>query len=132
MLPQPLLGGLEHQQRELHFLVDHTEPDLVSLTLDVGWVHRAGGQPAQVVQQFYPRIRVLHFKDFKVKNAQQDTWTELGQGYVDFPSIVEAMPYNADLWITVERDEVMPNAAESARISAEYLKKLLSSKGKNQ
>ena len=116
---------IEHKQKELRYLCGNTNPEYVSLLLDVGWVHRAGGRPEEVVQEFLPRIRAFHFKDFRVKDAANDTWTELGQGYVDFHKIVETIQDKGDYWIIVERDETMPNAAESARISADYLKQLL-------
>jgi sugar phosphate isomerase/epimerase len=116
---------IEHQQKELHYLVEHTNPEYVSLLLDVGWVHRAGARPEEVIPEFLPRIRAFHFKDFRVKDAVNDTWTELGQGYVNFPQIWELIRGKGDYWIIVERDETMPNPAESAQISARYLKNLL-------
>lgn len=117
---------IEHKQKELRYLCEHTNPGLVSLVMDVGWVHRAGGRPEEVIPEFLPRIRSFHFKDFRVKDAANDTWTELGQGYVDFPRILDVIRGKGDFWIIVERDEPMPDAAESARISARYLKNLLS------
>lgn len=116
---------IEHKQKELRYLCEHTNPEFVSLILDVGWVHRAGGRPEQVIPEFLPRIRAFHFKDFRVKDAITDVWTELGTGYVDFPKIIETIQGKGDYWIIVERDETLPNAAESAQISARYLKKLL-------
>lgn len=116
---------IEHNQKELRYLIEHTNPEYVSLLLDVGWVHRAGGRPEDVIPEFLPRIRAFHFKDFRVKDAANDTWTELGQGYVDFPKILDTIRGKGDYWIIVERDETMPDAAESARISAQYLTKLL-------
>lgn len=116
---------IEHQQKELSYLCENTNPELVSLLLDVGWVHRAGGRPEEVIPKFLPRIRAFHFKDFRVKDAVNDTWTELGQGYVDFPRILDLIWNKGDYWIIVERDETLSNPAESARISAAYLKKQL-------
>ncbi len=115
---------VEHDYAELCHLVDHTDPQVVSLALDVGWVHRAGGRPAEAARCFSDRIRYFHFKDFRVKDFLHDTWTELGSGYVDFPGVVEAIR-GRDLWITYERDETLANAAESATISRAYLRTLL-------
>ncbi len=116
---------IENNQKELHYLCDHTSPDLVSLILDVGWVHRAGARPAEVTREFLPRIRAFHFKDFRVKDAQHDTWTELGNGYVDFRGVLQEIQGKGDYWIIVERDETLTNAAESACKSARYLLELL-------
>lgn len=116
---------IEHNLRELHFLCDHTDPELVGLALDVGWVHRAGRAPAEVTRLFLNRIRYFHFKDFRVKDFLHDTWTELGDGYVDLPGVLEVIGEKGEFWLTVERDEALPDAAESARLSHDYLVKLI-------
>jgi len=115
---------VEHDYAELRNLMEHTDPQVVSFALDVGWVHRAGGRPAEAAHRFISRVAYFHFKDFRVKDFQHDTWTELGTGYVDFPGVVAAIQ-GKDLWITYERDETLANAAESAKISREYLRSLL-------
>jgi inosose dehydratase len=109
---------------DLQNLVDHTDPAVVSLGMDVGWVHRAGGRPAEMVRRFIERIRYLHFKDFKVKDFANDTWTELGDGYVDFPGVVEVIR-GRELWVTYERDQTMEDAPWSARVSMAYLRSIL-------
>ncbi|MEW5869586.1 MAG: sugar phosphate isomerase/epimerase [Chloroflexota bacterium] len=116
---------IEHNLRELRYLCDHTNPALVSLALDVGWVHRAGGSPSEVTRLLLDRIGYFHFKDFRVKNFHEDTWTELGDGYVNFPAILETLQGRWEGWIAVERDETLPNAFESARASRAYLKSIL-------
>lgn len=106
--------------RELRYLFAHTDPQLMSLALDIGWVQRAGLDPVAVINEFYGRIRYLHFKD-----SANDRWTELGRGQVDFPAVLrllEAQGYTG--WLAVERDEELPNAFESAQESRAYLKKL--------
>jgi inosose dehydratase len=115
---------IEKNAVELQNLLDHTSPAQVSLAMDVGWVHRAGGRPAEMVQRFLDRIRYLHFKDFKVKDFANDTWTELGDGYVDFAGVADVIR-GQDLWVTYERDETMPDAPASARQSRAFLKTLL-------
>lgn len=116
---------VEHNLGELRYLCDHTNPSLVSLALDVGWVQRAGGVPHAAARLLLERIGYFHFKDFRVKNFSEDTWTELGDGYVDFPAILEVLQGRWEGWITVERDETLPKALESARASRAYLQSLL-------
>ncbi|MBN2548295.1 MAG: TIM barrel protein [Anaerolineales bacterium] len=115
---------IEHNQAELHALCEHTDPRLVSLALDIGWVHRAGGAPAAVASTFLDRIRYFHFKDFRIKDFQHDTWAEVGTGYVDFQGVLEVIR-GRDYWLTVERDEALAEAAESARTSYQNLHQML-------
>lgn len=106
--------------RELRYLAAHTDPEKISLCLDIGWVQRAGYDPLKVVNEFYPRIRYLHLKD-----TRDDHWTEVGRGEVDFRALL------ADLnrrgfsgQLAVERDEELENAFESAKISRDSLREL--------
>jgi len=104
--------------RELRYLTANTDPDRISLCLDIGWVQRAGHDPLKVVDEFYPRIRYLHLKD-----TRDDRWTEVGRGMVDFRALL------ADLnrrgfsgQLAVERDEELENAFESAKTSRDFLR----------
>ncbi len=106
--------------RELRWLMTRTDPALVSLALDIGWVERAGYAPAAVIGEFAGRIRYYHLKD-----TRDDRWTEVGRGTLDFPAALKAI--NAagfDGWLTVERDEVLPEPLAGVRQSREFLKGL--------
>jgi inosose dehydratase len=53
-------------------------------------------------------------------------FTELGQGFVDFPALVDLLRTNGFTgWIVVETDVTqLPTALESATISRDYLRSL--------
>jgi sugar phosphate isomerase/epimerase len=108
---------IQNQQEELRALCELTDPNLVSLCLDIGWVERAGCSPAEVSTEFLNRIRYFHLKDTK-----GEKFVDLGEGSVDFPSWYKAVEGKGDFYLTHERDEVLPNAIKSARISREYLR----------
>ena len=106
--------------REIRHLVAHTDPQKVSLCLDIGWVQRAGYDPLKVVAEFYPRIRYLHLKD-----TVDDHWTEVGSGTVDFRALLDDLNRRGfSGQLTVERDEELENAFESAKTSRDYLRGL--------
>ena len=107
---------IENQQAELRALCELTDPDLVSLCMDIGWVERAGYAPAEVSAEFLDRIRYFHLKD-----TQDSKFVDLGEGTVDFPVWFEAIAGKGNFYLTHERDEVLPNASESARNSRQYL-----------
>ena len=111
---------IENECAELRYLCQHTDPDLVSLCLDVGWVERAGGSPIEAARAFLDRIAYFHLKDTK-----GDEWMEVGSGTVDFPELLQVIQQRQDWWLVVEQDETRRTPAESARMSYQYLQQLL-------
>ncbi len=106
--------------RELRTLMAHTDPSKFSLALDVGWVKRAGLDPLVVIDEFYPRIRYFHLKD-----TVNEQWTEIGRGTVDFRAVLADLKQRGfSGWLTVERDEELENAFESAQASRAALREL--------
>jgi sugar phosphate isomerase/epimerase len=87
----------------------------------VGWVTRAGYKPVEFIKQFEKRIAYFHIKD----TLPEGKWTEVGKGIVDFKSILALLKdLKRDDWLTVERDETLVQAFESAKESREALKAL--------
>lgn len=79
-------------------LLKSTDPDLVKLELDCGWMTVAGKSPVQYFHKYPNRYRMIHIKDF-IKPAQLSTslaaqgipqGTVLGTGYIDYHPIVAA------------------------------------------
>lgn len=107
---------VENNCAELHHLCENTDSELVSLCLDVGWVERAGGSPAEVVDTFFDRIAYLHIKD-----TAANEWREVGYGQVDFAALLPLIRRRQDGWLVVEQDETQRQPLESAQMSRDYL-----------
>ena len=45
-------------------LLKETDPALVKLEVDAGWVAAGGGDPAKVIAANADRVKLMHFKDF--------------------------------------------------------------------
>lgn len=108
---------IENDAAELRHLCDHTDPALVSLCLDVGWVERAGGSPVAVVEAFLDRVGYFHIKD-----TTSEEWMEVGYGTVDFAGLFNLIGDRYDGWLVVEQDETRRAPLESAQMSRTYLK----------
>ena len=108
---------IENDCRELRYICEHTDPQLVSLCLDVAWVQRGGNKPANVAREFLDRIAYIHIKD-----TTTDEWKELGNGNIDLPGVLDVVRSRAFPWLVVEQDETKLAPIESARISREYLR----------
>jgi sugar phosphate isomerase/epimerase len=104
---------------ELHALCDLTDPNLVSLCLDIGWVERAGASVVDITTEFLDRIAYFHLKDTK-----DDRFVSLGDGTVDFSGWLAAIKGKGDFYLTYERDEFLPTALESAIKTRKYLRTL--------
>jgi sugar phosphate isomerase/epimerase len=107
---------IESDCAELRYLCQHTDPELVWLCLDVGWVERAGGSPLAVASEFLERVAYFHLKDTK-----EDLWMEVGRGAVDFPGLFRVIQERSWAWMVVEQDETRRAPFESARLSRKYL-----------
>lgn len=75
-------------------LMAETDPALVRVQLDLGWVAQAGLDPETVLRETGPRVTSLHVKDVAEDSAQSFyfgmTSTEVGSGRLDWASILPA------------------------------------------
>ena len=81
----------------LDTLIASTDPELVKLEMDCGWVAVAGYDPVAYLKKYPGRIRLLHIKAFKAGPAtivlggpDQPEPTELGRGGIDYRPVFEA------------------------------------------
>ena len=131
------VGTVIETAGELGQLLDAVHGDDLYLGLDTGHIAWAGDNATTVCDRYHDRIRTLHLKDVDDEVRCRGVaagWTysqftragifaELGEGIVDFPSIVNPLLADGfDGWLIVETDVTMKATAfESARISREYL-----------
>src|SRR5690606_26082251 len=107
---------------------------------DTGHLAWAGADPVQFCRDYADSIKTMHLKDIdaSVRDegvrgqwpyesfTQAGVFTELGNGSVDFPAIVDLLrqrDFNG--WLIVETDVTQqPTALQSAQISRDYLRTL--------
>jgi sugar phosphate isomerase/epimerase len=77
-------------------LMKHTDPALVSLEVDVYWIVQAGVDPADFLRRHQDRVKLLHLKDrlpgfptSYTTDADSDHSTELGQGEIAWPALLQ-------------------------------------------
>lgn len=79
-------------------LMRETDPSLVSLELDIGWIAAAGLDPVAFLAKHKGRVRQIHVKDIKASTvanyALKMDPTEIGSGKLDWARILPAA-YNA-------------------------------------
>jgi sugar phosphate isomerase/epimerase len=111
--------------------LENTDPDLVKLELDCGWMIAAGKNPVHYFEQYRNRYRMVHIKDF-VKPDQSSTssalndvpqGTVLGTGYIDYHPILKAAKA-ADVehfYVEQEPPFIGTTALEAAAKDYEYI-----------
>jgi sugar phosphate isomerase/epimerase len=116
-----------------------TDPNLVKLELDCGWVTVAGQDPIDYLTQYPDRYRLLHIKDFHKgftpttvlpvgdHLANAPVPTELGRGGIDYRKILSVANKGKIRALFVEQEPPfteMP-ALEAIKVDYDYLKNLL-------
>jgi sugar phosphate isomerase/epimerase len=104
--------GLDH-------LLGNTDPELVKAELDVYWVKKAGEDPVAYIRKLAGRVPLIHLKDMTAEEAQ--TFTCIGDGVLDFPTILAAGDASGVDWYIVEQDICPRGELESARRSYENM-----------
>ena len=137
-------AGFVERPDEVARLLDMTDPGLLGLVLDTGHFTYGSGtnDPAVVLQalgSFAGRIWYMHFKDCHPEIADQarsEGWDyfeairrgvfcELGQGCVDFPTVLNKLKHQGyEGWVVVEQDVLpgMGSPKQSAQRNREYLR----------
>ncbi len=74
-------------------IISRTDPELVSMELDVGWVAKAGLDPADVLKKSPGRFALCHLKDYDPtlpNTGMGEEFVAPGDGVLDFTGILEA------------------------------------------
>jgi sugar phosphate isomerase/epimerase len=102
-------------------LLDETDPDLVHMELDLGWVVASGKDPMDYFKRYQGRFPLWHLKDMDMKALES---TEFGKGGVDVASLVKNKDASGVKHIFVEQEEYAINPVESMRYNLNYLSEL--------
>ena len=139
-------GTFVETPAEIDRLMAGTDAEVVGLLLDTGHATYGGGDAVELAGRHAARIRYVHLKDVsgpelghvRASDVDMDAaWRRgvfcpLGEGVVDFPRVIDTLRANGYAgWMIVEQDVVpdaqgrlVPDPAESARKSREYLRRL--------
>jgi sugar phosphate isomerase/epimerase len=108
-------------------LLHRTDPDLVTIELDCGWVKVAGLDPADFIAKHASRVGLLHVKDVEAGPAPSTRFgpavrfAEVGRGSIDWPKVFEAARKAGVRRYYVEQDTTERPPLEAIKISRDYL-----------
>lgn len=116
---------IDGQKTIMDYLVEGLNPETTSFCLDTHWVQRGGGNPTTWIEKLAGRIDILHLKDMGVVNDNssiQPLITEIGNGNIDFDSIVKVAEKTGVRYYCVEQDICPGDPMDSLKMSADYIK----------
>jgi sugar phosphate isomerase/epimerase len=142
--PHPHIWGPIERPEEVRALLDQTDSEIVSWIPDTAQLNLGGGDPVQLVDDYYDRLAAVHFKDSKASyrghtgptptkemHQEEILYKDLGAGGVDHLTIYRML---VDLgysgWITLDLDPPRSNEGEGSvddkiGINCRYLREVL-------
>ncbi|MEO5891330.1 MAG: sugar phosphate isomerase/epimerase [Ferruginibacter sp.] len=99
------------------------DKDLVKFEMDLYWVSKAGKSPIELFDAHPGRFPLLHLKD--MDNTADHAFTEVGNGVIDFKSILKHKKTAGVQYFFVEQDKCPGSPFDSITQSISYIKKNL-------
>lgn len=106
----------------LQQIYDETDPQNLLSELDTYWVQYGGGNPTSWIRAMKGRIPWLHCKDYAFTADQKPFFAEVGNGNLEWDSIIPAAEEGGCEWFIVEQDVCPADPFDSLKQSFEYLK----------
>jgi len=111
------------EQTWLAMLYEQADPKMLKAELDTYWIQAGGGDPAAWIRKCAGREPLLHLKDMTMAPDRAQRFAEIGEGNLNWPSILEAAAESGVEWYLVEQDRSYDrDPFESLAISYRNLK----------
>jgi sugar phosphate isomerase/epimerase len=102
-------------------LVENTDPLLVNMELDLGWVAATGNDPLDYLKRYPGRFPLWHLKDMDLQKKHS---VEFGKGGLKILEILKHQKESGMKYFFVEQEEYAYTPLESMKINMDYLAKL--------
>ena len=111
-------------RRIMDMLIEDTQPEHFHFILDTYWVQYGGATPAEYIEKVAGRMKVCHFKDYKIGENGQPAFAEIGTGNLNLDACYRACRGAGVGYIVIEQDTCEIDPRESMAISYQNLVKL--------
>ncbi|MEO8412938.1 MAG: TIM barrel protein [Ginsengibacter sp.] len=102
-------------------LLENTDPDLVKMEMDLGWVIVTGNNPLDYFAKYPGRFPVWHLKDMDLKEKHS---VEFGKGALEMKKMFQHANKAGMKNFFVEQEEYTGTAFDCLAFNMNYLKKL--------
>lgn len=111
-----------HGQTLEDVLIDEGSPDLM-LELDLYWIEHAGLNCTRILERCHGRVPVIHLKDKEALPGKNETrMAPIGEGNMDWPSIIAACEAAGVRWYAVEQDQCYRDSFDCLKSSFDFLR----------
>lgn len=100
--------------------VEEGSPDF-TLEIDTYWVVHAGANPVSIFERSHDRVPVIHLKDKEVISKVGPVMAPIGEGNLDWDSILPACQSAGVEWYAIEQDETRRDPFDCLRASFDFL-----------
>jgi sugar phosphate isomerase/epimerase len=104
----------------MQILLEESDPEVFQFEIDVYWIQHGGADPAAWIRNVKGRGDLVHVKDMEMKGREQ-LFSEVGEGNLNWPSILEACREAGTRWYIVEQDRCQRDPFDSLAISLRNL-----------
>lgn len=110
--------------RVIDFLLNTS--DTYTFEMDTFWTEFAGINAPEYMRQLGSRVPMIHIKDYSGVNEEgRPQITAIGTGKLNNEPIIKAAREQGKQWLIVELDDTPLHPLESAKISIDYIHKVL-------
>ena len=108
----------ENDQVLYNVLLDNSDPNLVHMELDLGWVIMGGKDPLDYFKAYPGRFPLWHLKDMDMEKKES---TEFGKGGLDIALMMQNQKASGVKHIFIEQEEYASTPLESMKHNMAYL-----------
>jgi sugar phosphate isomerase/epimerase len=108
--------------RPMDLLIQALDPASVWMEIDTYWIAHGGADPAAYIDKVAGRIPCVHFKDMTITSRREQKMTEIGDGNLNWPRIIQACRKAGVEWYLVERDSGDLDPFDSLQRSVENMR----------
>jgi sugar phosphate isomerase/epimerase len=102
-------------------LLENTDPSLVYMEMDLGWVVASGNDPLAYFAKYPDRFPLWHLKDMDLAKKHS---TEFGKGGLNIKKMLDNADKSGLKYFFMEQEEYTSTPLESIKYNMDYLKKL--------
>jgi sugar phosphate isomerase/epimerase len=108
-------------QSGFDILMKDTDPKLANFELDIFWAVKANHDPLELFRKHPGRFVMWHIKD--MDKTEKRSFTEVGNGIIDFHPIFKQAKQSGMKYFFVEQDQTPGSPFDSIAASINYLRK---------
>jgi sugar phosphate isomerase/epimerase len=113
----------DNNQLPYNILLTNTDKNLVKFEVDLYWITKAGHDPVELFKAHAGRFPLWHVKD--MDNTSEHSFTEVGNGTIDFKKIFKYADTAGMKYFFVEQDKTSGDPFDSITKSIAYIKQKL-------